>query len=329
MKKSLLFAAALATAFAGSAEVFDYGFATENNPAMPFLNEMGNPESEYYASGNVDFIKKEGIAMPNWANVKIINTPVGADKGVLDLGLCISMLDGEVYKLTPDATTGDEVTEYELRDMPAENYNYPFLSWGPKGVTRTIFMAGWGSEDAYVDDNYNAATEADWVATKNGFQFTRLGTEGIVSREDTYFQFPAVTGNVTVTVWAGTNLGGTANPDNKLEVLVTPIVDGVADTEKAVVLSKADPVTKRYYKLDPITFDATGKSVAFQVGANGAQLNLMHVRIEGEKASAGIENIIAGEVENADAPVYNVLGQRVNENYKGLVIKNGKKYIQK
>lgn len=44
---------------------------------------------------------------------------------------------------------------------------------------------------------------------------------------------------------------------------------------------------------------------------------------------AGIEDIIANEVENADAPMFNVLGQRVNESYKGLVIKNGKKFINK
>ena len=35
------------------------------------------------------------------------------------------------------------------------------------------------------------------------------------------------------------------------------------------------------------------------------------------------------DVENVEAPVYNVYGQRVDESYQGLVIKNGKKYFQK
>ncbi len=43
---------------------------------------------------------------------------------------------------------------------------------------------------------------------------------------------------------------------------------------------------------------------------------------------SGIENI-AADAAAADAPMYNVLGQRVNESYKGLVIKNGKKFINK
>ncbi len=325
MKKSLLIAAAALSAVAVKAEVFNYDFNSTENAAFPFLVSIMDENSEFYGGGgNYDLVDKYGIAMPNKAGLPVLNTPDGEEKGVLDLNLGISMLDGDIYKLTPDATVTSDAAE--VNEMPAENFNYPYLSWGEKGVTRTIFMPGWGSVDAWEDKDYNAATEADWVACKNGVQFTRLGTQGIVSRGDTYFQYPAVTGNVTVTVWAGSNLGGTANPDNVLEVAVTPVVDGEAG--ETIVLTKADPVTKRYYKLDPVTFDATGKSVSFRVGANNAQLNLMYVRIEGEAADAGIDAIIADEVA-ADAPVYNVLGQRVNENYKGLVIKGGKKYIQK
>lgn len=43
--------------------------------------------------------------------------------------------------------------------------------------------------------------------------------------------------------------------------------------------------------------------------------------------STGIENV---ETEtNANAPVYSISGQQVPKNYKGLVIKNGKKFINK
>lgn len=322
MKKSLLFAAAIATAMSANAEVFDYGFGFDS-PAFPFIGEFNIEGSDFYfPEGNYDLIDKYGICMPNTIGLKILNTPEGSDKGVLDLGLGISMFNGQVYKLNADAVVTDDSNELEV--MPAENWNYPFLSWGEKGVTRTIWMRGWGSEEAWEDKDYNAAVEEDWVPCKNGVQFTRLGTQGIVSRGDTYFQYPAVTGNVSITVWAGTNLGGTANPDNILEVAVTPVVDGEA--METVILSKADPVTKRYYKLDTYTMDATGKNVAFRVGANNSQLNLMYVRIEGEKAGASVEGIQAAASESA---AYNMLGVQVDENYKGLVIKNGKKFIQK
>lgn len=45
-------------------------------------------------------------------------------------------------------------------------------------------------------------------------------------------------------------------------------------------------------------------------------------------SDTAIESIIAPAADD-DAPIYNILGQRVNNDYKGLVIKNGKKYIQK
>jgi len=42
---------------------------------------------------------------------------------------------------------------------------------------------------------------------------------------------------------------------------------------------------------------------------------------------SGVDNITVDE--NVDAPVYNVAGQRVNDAYKGIVVKNGKKYLNK
>ena len=328
MKKTLLFAAALATAMAANAEVFEYGF-NYDSPAFPFLGLLNDETSDFYTPGNYEFVNKYGVGMPNTVAFPLIVPPEvptsEGGKGTLKVGLGISMLDGNIYKLNPDVIVDEEFAE-DIVDMPAENYEYPFLSWGEKGVTRTLLMPGWGSTDAWEDANYNAASEADWVPCKNGVQFTRLGTDGIVSRQDTYFQYPAVTGDVTVTVWAGCNHGGNANPDNVLKVIVTPVFDGVADSEQAVEILKEDPADKRYYKLDPIKFDANGKNLAVRVGCNGAQLNLMYVRIEGEKAGAAVDGIQAATVSGA---AYNMLGVQVDENYKGLVIKNGKKFIQK
>ena len=43
--------------------------------------------------------------------------------------------------------------------------------------------------------------------------------------------------------------------------------------------------------------------------------------------SACVKNITVDK--NVDAPAYNVAGQRVNDAYKGIVVKNGKKYLNK
>lgn len=58
-------------------------------------------------------------------------------------------------------------------------------------------------------------------------------------------------------------------------------------------------------------------------GAVGAPANLNVVF--GEEEATDIENI--SEHDDANAPIYNVLGQRVDENYKGIIIKNGRKYL--
>ena len=58
-----------------------------------------------------------------------------------------------------------------------------------------------------------------------------------------------------------------------------------------------------------------------QLGFNGWEFT------SGE--AAGIEEIEAGKAEDANAPMYNLAGQAVSKNYKGIVIKNGKKFMIK
>ena len=56
--------------------------------------------------------------------------------------------------------------------------------------------------------------------------------------------------------------------------------------------------------------------------------DLPAVTFDGGNFNAGIEGIIADPI-NENAPVYNLFGQKVNDTYKGIVIKNGKKFIQR
>lgn len=45
--------------------------------------------------------------------------------------------------------------------------------------------------------------------------------------------------------------------------------------------------------------------------------------------ATGIEKISADKTMNTSAPIYNIAGQKVGSEYKGIVIQNGKKFIQK
>lgn len=66
---------------------------------------------------------------------------------------------------------------------------------------------------------------------------------------------------------------------------------------------------------------------AIVLDENGYCVNAARVRVVTEEEAAGISNVNADS--NADSNAnYNVAGQRVGMDYKGLVIKNGKKYLK-
>jgi hypothetical protein len=44
---------------------------------------------------------------------------------------------------------------------------------------------------------------------------------------------------------------------------------------------------------------------------------------------SGVETIKTNKVWNADAPMYNLSGQKVDKSYKGIVIQNGRKFVNK
>lgn len=45
--------------------------------------------------------------------------------------------------------------------------------------------------------------------------------------------------------------------------------------------------------------------------------------------TTGITEIVTSTVNDSDAPVYNLAGQRVSPTTKGILIKNGKKFINR
>ena len=70
----------------------------------------------------------------------------------------------------------------------------------------------------------------------------------------------------------------------------------------------------------PVT---AGHAALFVPEASSAKLRLVFA----DELANGINGVTA--VSNADAAIYNLSGQRVNAAYKGIVIKNGKKYLNK
>jgi len=72
-----------------------------------------------------------------------------------------------------------------------------------------------------------------------------------------------------------------------------------------------------------------GKAAINQIALQAADVATFTItRIYLEKAGASAINAVKAAAQDSDA-IYNIAGQKVSASYKGLVIKNGKKYIQK
>lgn len=322
MKKALAIAALCCAAMGMNAQevVATYDFNTAPS-FFPYLQApieeggMGN-------TGNFDFIKKDGSTTlegaGEWSGKKLMDKNEDGTFVTLTTDLRISLGDGCVY--TKDAADGKYKFEGDEID-----YSEPFIGWKDGGPTRTIWMAGWGSEDEWTDANYNAVDADNWVATRHAISFNR--NDHSASRKATYIQFPEVQGPFTVTYYIASVSDTKSNKEQRLMSRIVPVANDAEIEDKAATIevAHADIVDKRYYK-QTYSYDGTDK-VAFRIGANGAVMALFHVVVT--SGASGINDVIAAPEVDENAPVYNILGQRVNENYKGIVIKNGVKYIQK
>ena len=87
-------------------------------------------------------------------------------------------------------------------------------------------------------------------------------------------------------------------------------------------ISSSEKLTDKFYDVTAIY----GTDIKSNISIN--QLNVTKAVKEVE-APTGIKQITNSQKQTANSPIYNMAGQRVDTSYKGLVIKNGKKTINK
>lgn len=71
---------------------------------------------------------------------------------------------------------------------------------------------------------------------------------------------------------------------------------------------------------------ATLKSQGVRISGYNVTLTNINSKVV---VPTGISNTIAAPVANPNAPIFNLAGQKVSKAYKGVVIQNGKKFVQK
>ena len=75
-----------------------------------------------------------------------------------------------------------------------------------------------------------------------------------------------------------------------------------------------------------VTWTGDVNSVEFKTLSHQVRVKKITVTLKSEPA--GIKEVNNGTV-NENAPIYNLAGQRVGKDYKGVVVQNGKKFIKK
>lgn len=106
---------------------------------------------------------------------------------------------------------------------------------------------------------------------------------------------------------------GTSISNDKTTLYALSTVEGVTAFYPVNKKGSAIPAKRCY--LEVVNDDSASKAAFYSLGTNSGE-------------TTGISSV-ENKVEKADAPVYNLAGQLVGKDYKGLVIKNGKKFVIK
>ena len=92
--------------------------------------------------------------------------------------------------------------------------------------------------------------------------------------------------------------------------------DGGLAAEQA---TDADVYAALAYDVEP------GNTYFFWV--SGSKIMLCGLAFDASGDVNGISNVVAPEAD-ANAPIYNLAGQRVSSDFKGIAIQNGKKFVK-
>lgn len=79
---------------------------------------------------------------------------------------------------------------------------------------------------------------------------------------------------------------------------------------------------------DKINVTWTGDKNSVEFKTPGHQVRVKKITVTLKNDPTGINEVSNGTV-NEKAPIYNLAGQRVGKDYKGVVVQNGKKFIKK
>lgn len=239
--------------------------------------------------------------------------------------------------------TGVEFTELYVEDESglSETLDYLFLD-----TEFVIVIEGWdngtfsgvlGSQDAPLDNartstwfemSGNEGSMYSYTSWKTSLFVGLLGaTSGYLYTEDnTNVVIPDAGGQVAINVHPMFSNQETDANGSKTRIWLDDSSDEIPDW---LSVGFANEDYENNY-----TFDLVFEAEALPASVEGRQATLVFVQ-EGAKLEVVVSQGATGintsikNVETVNGPIYNLQGQRVDSNYKGIVIMNGKKVVVK
>ena len=195
-------------------------------------------------------------------------------------------------------------TVWNFSDWTAQTFTSEYTQDG-------LTVAATADQSVTIDGNKKTITGANntYECTQR-LKFGGAGGSG-ADGEYRYVKFD-VTGDCTINV----GLQSSSSGSDRILNVATGTFDNVASTMSAL----GSPAQEQ-------SFTYTGEATTIYLYSTSGGINLYYIEVTPSDPS-GI-NSVNVEKENANAPMYNLAGQRVNNNAKGIVIQNGKKFIKK
>lgn len=154
--------------------------------------------------------------------------------------------------------------------------------------------------------------------TVDGTEYTSLklsnGAENIV-------ELPKAAAKVTFYSYVNKSTADASDRSN----FWSQVGDNIYTAETSTLMKDFTDVDDYQANPDVAAFDLNG-ATKFSFKNSGYQPCVVIKITYG--AGSGITNAETKKID-LDAPVYNLNGQKVSKDYKGVVVKNGKKYVQK
>jgi hypothetical protein len=148
----------------------------------------------------------------------------------------------------------------------------------------------------------------DAIKNSNGAQNTFTAATGKKIYRMTFYAMPNSDGDAP----KFTEFNGVS-----MEIPVTTVKNGDQATQTIMCVNGAESVTFTY----------GGKQVNFVIDVDYSSASYDE-QYDPTKGTDGIQTV-KSETIDVNAPAYNLAGQKVDKSFKGVVIQNGKKMIQK